>query len=139
MKPQQTALFIVLDLAVLLALLLILAYYGMSHLAITIIGLMLLVITLVDMRTGIFSEKFSAFIGFTRVEEKTKLRWLPVILASLLLIFSLPVLLQHGWVNHDQRWAMQHGQFLRLAVPALLGGLVIMGVAVLTIFRGMKK
>ncbi|MDY6826015.1 MAG: hypothetical protein SVV67_02395 [Bacillota bacterium] len=139
MKPRQTALFIILDLTVLLVLLLVLAYYGMSHLAITFLGFLLLVICLIDMHNGIFSEMFSAFIGFTESEEKSKLRWLPVALASLLLIFSLPILFEHGWINHDQRWAMQHGQFLRLAVPAILGGLAVMGVAVMTIFRGMKK
>ncbi|HED23786.1 MAG TPA: hypothetical protein ENN91_01515 [Firmicutes bacterium] len=139
MKPRQVALFIVLDLAFLLAVLLVLVYYGMSHLAIATIGLVLLIITLIDMRSGMLSEKFSQLIGFEHPDEKSKFRWLPVVLASLLLIFSLPVLLEHGWVNYDQRWAMRHGQFLRLALPALLGGLAVMAAAVFTIFRGLKK
>lgn len=139
MAPRKLALFIALDLAILLVLLLVLTYYGMSHLALLAMGLLFLALTGYDLRSGSLSALFSAFFGFSEPDEVGRLRWLPVVLSALLLFLSLPVLLEHGLVNSAQRWAMQQGQFLRLAIPALIGGAVVIVVAVWTVLAGVSK
>jgi hypothetical protein len=139
MTPRNVAIFITLDLAFLLALLLFLSYYGLSHLLILAMGLLFLVLTLYDLKSGALSELFSDFLGLSGTNELGPIRWLPVILSGLLLFLSLPVLLEHGLVNAAQRWAMQHGQFARVALPAIAGGLVVMAIAIWTLFKGSKS
>jgi hypothetical protein len=139
MSPRRIALFVAVDLAVLLALLLVLTYYGMSHLALFMMGLIFLAITIIDLRSGLFSEMFSAFFGFSEPDEIGRIKWLPVIMSLVLISLSLPVLLEHGFINSGQRWAMQDGRFLRIALPAAIGGLVVMAIAVLTITSGLRK
>ncbi len=139
MTPRNVAIFITLDLAVLLTLLLFLSYYGMSHLVIMVMGLVFLMITLYDLRTGNLSGLFSEFLGMSDPEELGTLRWLPVILSVILLYFSVPVFLEHGLINSPQRWAMQHGQFIRVALPAIGGGVAVIAVALWTLFHGSKN
>jgi hypothetical protein len=139
MTPRNVAIFITLDLAFLLALLLFLSYYGLSHLLILAMGLLFLVLTLYDLKSGALSELFSDFLGLSGTNELGPIRWLPVILSGLLLFLSLPVLLEHGLVNTAQRWAMQHGQFARVALPAIAGGLVVIAIAIWTLFKGSKS
>ncbi len=135
---NKVAIFIVLDLTVLLVILLVLAFYGMSHLLLLIMGFMFLVLTIYDLRSGNLSKIFSEFFGFSDDIEIYRFRWLPVVLSALLLMLSLPVLLEHGLVNNAQRWAMQQGQFIRVAVPAITGGIVVMVIAVWTIYTGSR-
>jgi hypothetical protein len=139
MTPRNVALFITLDLAFLLTLLLFLSYYGLSHLLILSMGLIFLILTLYDFKSGSLSKLFSEFLGFSGPDELGPIRWLPVILSALLLFLSLPVLLEHGPVNVDQRWAMQHGQFVRVALPAIAGGIIVIAIAIWTLFRGSKN
>jgi hypothetical protein len=136
MTPRKIAVFITVDLAFLLLVLLLLAYYGMSHLLLLAMGLGFLILTAFDLRSGNLSAIFSDFMGFDNPEEIGRYRWLPVILSTLLLILSIPVFLEHGLVNSAQRWAMQHGQFWRVALPAVLGGIAVIAVAVWTLFKG---
>ena len=121
----RVALFIALDLAFLLIILLFLAYYGMSHLLLLAMGLVFLTLTIYDLRSGNLSKIFSEFLGLSDSEDLGKMRWLPVILSGLLLMLSLPVLLENGFVNNTQRLAMQHGQLFRVAIPAVVGGIVV--------------
>jgi hypothetical protein len=139
MTPRKVAIFITLDLAFLLALLLFLSYYGLSHLLILSMGLFFLILTLYDLRSGVLSEYFSEFLNLSGGEELGPLRWLPVILSGLLLFLSLPVFLEHGLVNTTQRWAMQHGQFARVALPAMAGGMAVIAIAIWTLFKGSKN
>ncbi len=139
MKSRKFALFIALDLALLLFILLLLAYYGMSHMFIMAMGLLFLLLTFYDLRSGNLSALFSEFMGLSNPEELGKFRVLPLILAALLLILSVPVFLDNGLVHDAQRYAMQQGQFLRVAVPAILGGLAVIAVAVWTIISGSDK
>jgi hypothetical protein len=139
MTPRNVALFITLDLAFLLALLLFLSYYGLSHLLIMLMGLLFLVLTLYDLRSGALSELFSDFLNLSGPDELGSIRWLPVILSAVLLFLSLPVLLEHGLVNTAQRWAMQHGQFARVAMPAIAGGIAVIAIAIWTLFKGSKN
>ncbi len=139
MTPRNVALFITLDLAFLLALLLFLSYYGLSHLLILTMGLLFLVLTLYDLKSGALSELFSDFLNLSSTDELGPIRWLPVILSGLLLFLSLPVLLEHGLVNTAQRWAMQHGQFARVALPSIAGGLVVIAIAIWTLLKGSKS
>ncbi|MCJ7805929.1 MAG: hypothetical protein MUP57_00055 [Clostridia bacterium] len=136
---RKVALFIALDLAVLLFVLLLLTYYGMSHLLLLSMGLVFLVMTIYDLRSGNFSKIFSEFLGLSDYDEIGRLRWLPVVLSALLLIISMPVLLEHGLVNNIQRQAMQHGQFIRVAFPAIAGGIVVIVIAIWTIFTGSRN
>ncbi len=137
MNYRKVALFIALDLAFLLALILIFAYYGISHLVLLAMGLCFLLISIYDLRSGAFSALFSDFLGFPETGELTKYQWLPILLSTLLLAVSLPVLLEHGLVNIDQRWAMQQeGQFIRLAAPAVAGGVLVIIIATWTVLKG---
>lgn len=139
MKSRKFAIFIALDLALLLFILLFLAYYGMSHLLIMAMGLFFLLLTLYDLRSGNLSALFSEFMGLSNPEELGRLKTLPLVLAALLLVISVPVFLDNGLVHEAQRYAMQQGQFLRVAVPAILGGLAVIAVAVWTIISGSGK
>ncbi len=139
MTPRKAALIITMDLVLLLALLLFLSYYGMSHLMIFLLGLFFLVITVYDLKTSWFSSLFSAFLNLPGSEELGSIRWLPVTLSVLLLVFSLPVLFEHGLVNSSQRWAMQGGQLLRVAIPAVAGTAIVILIALWTLFKGMKR
>lgn len=136
---NKIAIFIVLDLTVLLIILLLLAYHGMSHLLLLLMGLLFLVLTIYDLRSGNLSKIFSEFLGVSGAGELGRFRWLPVMLSALLLMLSLPVFLDHGLVNSAQRWAMQQGQFIRVAVPAVAGGIAVMAIAVWTIYTGSRK
>ncbi len=138
MTSRNLAIFIAADLALLLLLLLFLSYHGMSHLMLLFMGLTFLLLTLYDLKTGHLSAFFSEFLGLDSAAELDKFRWLPVGLSSLLLVLSVPVLMEHGLVNVDQRWAMQHGSFLRIAIPAALGGLAVIAVATWTVYRGSR-
>lgn len=131
--------FIALDLAVLLIILLLLVYYGMSHLLLLAMGLLFLVLIIYDLRSGNFSKFFSDFLGLSNSGELGRLKWLPVILSVVLLMLSLPVFLEHGLVNEAQRWAMQQGQFIRVALPAVAGGIAVIAIAVWTIFSDSSK
>ena len=136
---RKVALFIALDLAVLLFVLLLLTYYGMSHLLLLSMGLVFLVMIIYDLRSGNFSKIFSEFLGLSDSDDIGKLRWLPGVLSALLFILSIPVLLEHGLVNNIQRQAMQHGQFIRVAFPAIAGGIVVIVIAIWTIFTGSRN
>ncbi len=139
MTSRNLAIFIAVDLAVLLLILLVLSYYGMSHLMLLIMGLAFLILTLYDLNTGSLSAFFSEFMGLSASSELDKLKWIPVLLSSILLILSVPVFLEHGLINSDQRWAMQHGYFLRLAIPAAAGGIAVIVIAVWTVYKGGKN
>lgn len=138
MQSRKYAILIALDLALLLLILLLLAYYGMSHLLLMLLGLFFLVVTLYDLRSGNLSLFFSQFMGLPEPGDIGKLRFLPLILSALLLILSLPVFLEQGLVNEAQRYAMQQGQIFRVAIPAVLGGLAVIAVAVWTIYSGSR-
>ncbi len=139
MTPRNILIFIAVDLAFLVAILLFLSYYGMSHLLLMAMGLVFLLLTLYDLQTGSLSEFFSEFLGLSDPGELGKLKWVPVVLSALLLMLSVPIFIEHGFVNTDQRWAMQHGQFIRVAIPALAGGFIVIAVAVWTVISGSKK
>lgn len=130
------ALLVALDLALLLIVLLVLSFYGMSHLMIFLLGIIILALALIDLRSAFFSTMFSKLLGLDGPGELRSIKWLPVIMAALLLGLSLPVVIEHGVVNETQRWAMQHGQLIRVALPAAVGGVAVMLIAVWTIVRG---
>ncbi len=136
---RKVALFIALDLVVLLFVLLLLTYYGMSHLLLLSMGLVFLVMTIYDLRSGNFSKIFSEFLGLSDSDDIGRLRWLPVVLSALLFILSMPVLLEHGLVNNIQRQAMQYGQFIRVVFPAVAGGIAVIVIAIWTIFTGSRN
>lgn len=139
MTSRNVAIFIFADLVILLIVLLTLSYYGMSHLFLLVMGLILLLVSLYDLHTGIFSEVFSGFFGLSDPNELSRVKWIPVILSTLLLFLSVPVFIEHGFINSAQRWAMQDGQFIRLALPAITGGIVVIAIAIWTVFNGSKK
>jgi hypothetical protein len=104
------------------------------------LGLVILFAALYDLQSGRLSAFFSDFLSLEGPNELGRFRWLPVILAALLLFLSLPVVFEHGLVNEAQRWGMQQGgQFLRVVLPAAVGGLAVIAVAVGTILAGIKK
>ena len=140
MKPKTIALFIAVDLATWLIVLLVLSYYGMSHLLILLLGFIILIAAIYDLQSGQLSTFFSDFLGLESSTDLGRFRLLPVILAALLLFLSLPVVFEHGLVNEAQRWAMQQGgQFIRVALPASFGALAVIAIAVGTILSGLKK
>ena len=140
MKPRTVALFIAVDLATWLILLLVLSYYGISHLLILLLGFIILIAAIYDLQSARLSAFFSDFLGLASPADLGRFRLLPVILAALLLFLSLPVVFEHGLVNEAQRWAMQRGgQFLRIALPASVGALAVIAIAVGTILTSNKK
>lgn len=139
MAPKKVAFYIALDLATLIIVLLVLVYFGMSHLLLLLMGLGFLLLTFYDLRSGNLSALFSDLLGFSDPVELSRLRWLPIILSTLLLILSLPEFVENGFVNDAQRWAMQNGQFARVATPAIAGGVTVIAIAVWTVFVGSKK
>jgi len=139
MTPRKVAIFITVDLVFLLGLLLYFSYYGLSHLIMLLLGLGFLFISIYDLRTKILSQLFSDFLNLSGPEELGNMRWLPVVLSALLLFLSLPVALEHGLVNTAQRWAMQEGQFARVAIPAIAGGIIVITLALWTLFKGVKE
>ncbi len=139
MNPRTVALFIAIDLASLLTVLLVLSYYGMSHLLLLLLGLVILIAAVYDLQSGLLSAYFSDFLGLESPSELGRFRWLPVILAAILLMLSLPAVFNYGLVNEGQRWAMQQGQFIRVALPAAVGGLAVIAIAVGTILSGTAK
>ncbi len=139
MAPKKVAFFIALDLAALMAVLLVLVYFGMSHLLLLFMGLGFLLLIFYDLRSGNLSALFSDLLGFSDPVKLGSLRWLPVFLSALLFILSLPVFIEYGFVNDAQRWAMQNGQFARVAIPAIAGGVAVIAIAVWTVFTGSKK
>jgi len=139
MTSRNMAIFISADLAILLIILLVLSYYGMSHLFLLVMGLILLLVSLYDLHTGIFSEVFSDFFSLSDPHELSRVKWIPVILSTVLLFLSVPVFIEHGFINSAQRWAMQDGQFIRLALPAITGGIVVIAIAIWTVFSGSRK
>lgn len=138
MTPRNLTIFIAIDLAVLLFILLLLSYFGMSHLMLLAMGCIFMALTFYDLQTGVLSAFFSDFLGFDNVTDLGRLKFVPLILSALLLFLSIPVLLEHGLVNDGQRWAMQQGNFLRVAIPAIVGGAVVIAAAVWTVYRGSK-
>ncbi len=138
MTPRNLTIFIAIDLAVLLFVLLLLSYFGMSHLMLLLMGLIFMVLTFYDLQTGVLSTFFSDFLGFENATDLGRLKYVPLFLSALLLFLSMPVLLEHGLVNDGQRWAMQHGNFLRIAIPAIVGGVVVIAAAAWTVYRGSK-
>ncbi len=140
MKTRNIAIFVALDLATLLAVLLVLSYYGMSHLMILLLGAVLLILALYDLSSGLLSAFFSDFFRLETPADLGRFKIMPVMLAAFLLVISAPVVFEHGLVNEGQRWAMQHeGQFLRIALPAAIGGLVVIAIALGTIYAGRKR
>ncbi len=118
----------------------VLSYFGMSHLLILMLGVIILIAALYDLQRGCLSANFSDFLGLESPNDLGRFRWLPVILAALLLFLSLPVVFEHGMVNEAQRWAMQQGgQLIRVVLPAAAGGLAVIIIAVGTILAGIKK
>jgi len=138
MTPRNLTIFIAIDLAVLLFILLLLSYFGMSHLMILLMGLIFMVLTFYDLQTGVLTAFFSNFLGFENATDLGRLKYVPLFLSALLLFLSIPVLLEHGLVNEGQRWAMQQGNFLRIAIPAIVGGAVVIAAAAWTVYRGRK-
>ncbi|MBM4235104.1 MAG: hypothetical protein FJ152_01350 [Firmicutes bacterium] len=118
----------------------VLSYFGMSHLLILLLGFIILVAAIYDLQSGQLSALFSDFLGLESSTDLGRFRLLPVILAALLLFLSLPVVFEHGLVNEAQRWAMQQGgQLIRVALPASVGALAVISIAVGTILSGLKK
>lgn len=105
---------------------------------ILLMGLIFMVLTFYDLQTGVLTVFFSDFLGFENATDLGRLKYVPLFLSALLLFLSIPVLLEHGLVNEGQRWAMQKGNFLRIAIPAIVGGVVVIAAAAWTVYRGSK-
>ncbi|MEW5784684.1 MAG: hypothetical protein AB1767_06370 [Bacillota bacterium] len=127
MNPRcKLGLLLTLDLLFLLLLLLFMVYFGLSHVFLLGLGILLLLLSLYDCRTGRLSSVTALLFGLPEVSDNGKLNWLPILLSLVLVFYSAPILKQHGLVNTAQRWAMQSGLFQRLALwSAAIAGLVI--------------
>lgn len=141
MAPRKLILLVVFDLLVLLVLLLVLAYYGMSHLLALVLGLLFLVMSLYDNRTGRFSTALALLFNFSAHPDRGgRLNWLPPLLSLVLIGYGFYMLMAHGAVNVGQRWTMQvGGVFPRFAVWASLAAAAVILAAVLTTLRSNRK
>ena len=139
MASRKLILFIILDLVVLLLFLLLLAYYGVSHVLFLVLGLLFLVMSAYDNRTDRLSAVLALLFNLPPASGNKRLNWLPLLLSLALIIYSLPLLLEHGLVNSIQRWSMQGGMFTRFAVWSLITTGVVILVAVYTTISSGRK
>lgn len=116
MNFHRIAVLITCDLAVLLLTILAAVYYGMSHLYFLVFGLLLFSLALHDNRTGQLSSVTARLFGFRVRQEKSRLNWLPVSLALILIGYSIPSLVKYGLVNMAERLTMQGGSFFRFSL-----------------------
>lgn len=132
-NPQKLKFLVALDLVFLLLLLLIMAFYGISHLFLLGLGGILFLVSLLDYRNGYFSKMAVLLFGLKRTAEKGRLNWLPVFLSAALLVYQGYLLLEYGPVNTMQRMAMQEGLFPRLVLWSGITTVLVIIVAVTSI------
>ncbi len=141
MATRKLILFVVFDLLILLALLLLLVYHGMSHLLLLVMGLLFLLMSLYDSRTGQLSAVLALMFNIHGNPGRGgRLNWLPMVLSLILIGYGFYMLMMHGAVNVGQRWTMQEGgMFPQFAVWTALAAAVVILAAVLTSVRSNRK
>jgi hypothetical protein len=141
MATRKLILFVVFDLLILLALLLVLVYYGMSHLLLLALGVLFLLMSLYDNRTGQLSAGLALMFNIHgNPDHGGRLNWLPMVLSLILIGYGFYMLMTHGAVNVGQRWTMQEdGVFPQFAIWTALAAVVVILAAVLTTVRSNRK
>ncbi|HOB87326.1 MAG TPA: hypothetical protein PKO38_06535 [Bacillota bacterium] len=129
MSTKKLILFLALDLAVLALLLLASAYYGMVHLLLLFLGLLLVILGALDYYNGIVSRMLAVLFKLPGSEKRSLLDLLPVLLSLLVVIYSSLLLFQHGPVNQVQRQVMQGGLFPTFCCWTLAGTGVVIAIA----------
>ncbi len=115
-KRVSFILFLILDFAILVALFLFSAYYGVCHLFLLIIGLILLLMCAYDLKTGIPSEILQHLFGLPLKKRKNSvINLIPFILALVVTWYSFSQVLEHGLINTGQGILMQHNYFFQFA------------------------
>jgi hypothetical protein len=126
----KTVFLIIFDLVSMLLLLLFLTYFGMSHVFLLLSGMVFLFLCLYDSRTGRLSDLFILLFSLPAPVNYGRLNWIPALLSLLLVIYSMPILFEHGLVNTIQRSSMQGGLFPQFALWAGAVTAVIIALAV---------
>jgi hypothetical protein len=129
-NPQKLKLLVALDLVFLLLVLLFMSFYGISHLFLLGLGAILFLASLLDCRTGRFSQMTELLFGLKSSAEQGRFNWLPVFLSAVLLVYQGYLFLEYGPVNTMQRMAMQEGYFPRLVLWSGIATLLVIIVAV---------
>lgn len=139
MKSRQFILFMILDLVILMNLLLLSTYYGMSHIFLLALGVIFLLLSVYDRRTGRLSVALMILFDLPSPPEKEWINWLPVFFSLALVLYCLPLLLEHGFVDWPQRWAMQGGLFRRFSLWAAAGTALAIIAAVWATVKPFRK
>lgn len=129
---------LVIDLSVFLILLLVTAYFGVLHILLLILGIILFFLSVYDYRYGGISALLTAVFNIPASSGNQAVNRVPVVLSLGLIIYGFILLLNHGLVNTGQRLGMQGGQFGQFAFWAAVGTLLVILVAV-WLYRGVGR
>ncbi|MBS3943013.1 MAG: hypothetical protein KGZ32_02045 [Dethiobacter sp.] len=135
----KAAFLIFVDLGSVLLLLLILSYYGMSHIYLLLSGVLYLCLSVYDCRTGRLSEIYALMLSLPGHEGIGRLSWLPKLLSVVSISYSLPLLVEHGLFIEAQRLSMQRGLFPQFVLWSVAAAGAIMAVAVCTVIFNREK
>ncbi|GEM_PF-1627100 len=117
MKSSHFILLLILDVVFLIVVFLLFTYYGMTHLLLFIIGLLILVTGLYDFKTGIFSELLRQLFNLPGKQKKGGIyNVIPLLMSLVVIIYSIPQLLEHGLINRDQESLMSGNYFFQFAI-----------------------
>jgi len=117
MKSSHFILLLILDVVFLIVVFLLFTYYGMTHLLLFIIGLLILVTGLYDFKTGIFSELLRQLFNSPGKQKKGGIyNVIPLLMSLVVIIYSIPQLFEHGLINRGQESLMSGNYFFQFAI-----------------------
>lgn len=140
MKRTNFILFLLLDFSSLAAVFLIFTYYGMCHILLLFLGLLFFFLGIYDLRTGVLSLLIRQLFGLSRKEKQSGiLNLIPVMLSVIVVLYSLPLLLQHGLINTSQESLMQGNIFIQFTIMLIGATLFVLIAAAGSYFWGGRK
>jgi len=135
-------LFIFFDLLVLSAIFLLFSYYGMSHVFLLLLAVMVLVLGYYDITTGHFSALLVMLFGLPLESGGKKFKpvnFLPLVVAVGFIWYSISSIREHGLVNELQKRSIQDGDFWFFIICILLLSLVMALASILLYIRENRK
>lgn len=118
MKRFYFILFLVLDFTLLVVIFLLFTYLGMCHLLLLFLGLLCLVMGIYDIRTGTLSMIIREFFKLPSPPPKKNgfSNMIPLILAVIVIWYSLPQVLEFGLINTNQSLIIRGNYFIQFTV-----------------------
>lgn len=138
MPSARVFMLLAIDLTVFLSLLLVTAYFGVIHIMLLVLGIILFLLAFYDYRYGQLSALLTAAFKLPASQGSKAVNRVPVFFSLGLIIYGFISLFKHGLVNTGLRDGMQGGQFGQVAFWAAAGTLLVIIVAI-WLSRGAKK